>query len=261
MAINPPSLFGPFLRICHDFPGVIILYMDLHPLYLEGTELDDWAVNNDPDPALYYKTAMEAQIQKLEAISVILPDFANAGVPPRVVGHHISKSVKLPVTCFMFSLEGFEAFAFIRDNFHDIKVVVVSDVPVHIPYSVVHIEWTQEHYDSELKSFSEYLSDETLGPEDARKRKDLIASGTDDWYKQWSSGTILRKEGHIYRAGSHQSHYCEGIRELGLEESVFKPYEAGDKAFVCEVYSYSTVATILECIISSLDMAESLEQE
>jgi phenylalanine-4-hydroxylase len=222
----------------------------LKDLYDNGLDLAHWYKENIPDEQLLYRNGLTQQIHKIAAVGSILPDDVYA----RVVGDHTSKSVKLPVSCFRFRPP--EAYAFIRDNFHDIKVVVVSDAPIHMPYHVVHTEWSPERYEEEIKRYGRYHENDTA--EEAQQRRALMA--TDDWYKDWSSGVILRKNGHIYRAGSYQDVYCEGVNKLGLHRDTFKPYEDGDQGFVCEVGSYVTVALILEHVIRSLAQAGRSEE-
>lgn len=212
-------------------------FSEINRLYDDGFDLSAWGRTNTPGEDLIWRKGVDQQIQKIEGVAAVLPGTND---PPRVVGSHTSKSVKLPVTCFRFNLYNqVEAYAFVRDNFHNIKVVVISDSPIHMPYELVHAEWSQERYDEEVKSFREYTGGEV--------------SDTDDWYREWSSGSILRKDGRIYRAGSHQKVYCEGIDDLGLPDDVFKPYEEGSQGFVCEIGSYATVAMILEHVVRSLE--------
>jgi len=223
----------------------------LRHVYDNGLDLASWGEANAPDERLIYRNGVDSQLRKIAAVATLLHDFGAYDLPPLVVGSHTSKSVKLPVTCFRFApYEQVEAYVFVRDNFHNIKAVVVSDSPIHMPYHVVHMEWSPERYEEELKRYSKYHENDT--PEEAQKRRVLMA--TDDWFKDWSSGVLLRKDGRIYRTGSYQSVYCEGIdTPLMAENAVFKPYEDGDKSFVCEVDSYTIVARILEHVIDSLE--------
>lgn len=216
--------------------------IDLEALYASGSTLDAWGSANVPDEALIYKGGVSSQLRKIRAVADIAPQSSETYHPPMIVGHHHSKSVKLPVTCFRFTPYGqVSAYAFVRDNFHDIKVVVVSDSPITIPYPAVYQEWDQERYEHEVERYVGYT-------------KERPAEGSDEWYsKGWSHGTILRRAGRIYLAGAHQSVYCEGINQLGLPEDTFKPYEYGMQSFVCEVGSYATVAVILEYVNYSIE--------
>lgn len=225
---------------------------DLEAIYTAGEDLGVWDKANTPEEGLIYRDGMSEQIGKMAAVATLLPNYSQDEVcPPKVVGAHLSKSVGLPVACFKFAPYGqVSAYVFVRDNFHDLKVVVVSDSPIFIPYHVMYREWSQEKYDAEVERYVNYKGDERP-PE-----------GSDDWYSaNWSSGTILRKDGRIYRAGSHQEVYCEGINKLGLPAETFKPYEDGMQSFVCEVGSYATVATILECVVGSLEKERSKRNE
>jgi len=216
--------------------------LHLDAIYASGSDLEAWGNANVPNENLIYRSGVASQLRKIGGVAAILPNYSqDACHPPRVVGQHRSKSVGLPVTCFKFAPYGqVSAYCFIRDNFYNTKVVVVSDSPIHIPYHVMYQEWSPEQYAAEVERYVGYTKNERP------------AEGSDEWYsKNWSSGTLLRKDGRIYRAGSHQEVYCEGIDDLGLPAGTFKPYEDGMKAFVCEVGSYATVATILEYVIGS----------
>lgn len=220
---------------------------DLDALYAGGLDLARWGTANTPDQELIYAVGQAIQLKQLNAVATLLPNYSGVVSHPKVVGVHTSKSVSLPVTCFRFCpYNQVLAHVLIRDNFYDIKVVVVSDAPIHIPYSLIYEEWGPERYATEVKRYVDYT--EELPPPE----------GYDEWYaRSWSGGTLLRKDGRIYRAGSHQAVYCEGIDDLGLPAETFQPYQDGLQTFVCEVSSYTTTAAILECVIKSLEMERS----
>ena len=221
---------------------------ELNAIYANGINLKTWGNTNAPDEDLIYRSGVENQILKIGGVAAILPNYSQDEVyPPRIVGTQTSKSVGLPVSCFRFTpYNQVSAYCFIRDNFYNIKVVVISDSPIHIPYHVMYSELSPEKYADEVERYVGYT------------KKERPSDGSDEWYsKNWASGTIIRKDGRIYRAGSHQSVYCEGIDMRGLPEETFKVYEDGMMSFVCEVGSYATVAKILEHVIGSLEVERS----
>lgn len=213
----------------------------LSALYANGVELAEWGKANVPDKNLIYRNGVADQLRKLGGMAVLVCDQDDP--QPRIVGQHYSKSVKLPVTCFKFTpYNQVAAYCFVRDNFHDIKIVVVSDSPIHIPYHVMYQEWSPERYAAEVERYVGYTKNERP-PE-----------GSDEWFsKDWSHDTILRKDGRIYRTGAHHRVYCEGIDDLGLPDETFKVYEDGMKAFVIETGSYANVALILGLVLRSLE--------
>jgi len=218
--------------------------VDLDSLYCLGLDLDAWGRANQPSNSLIYRNGVSSQLRQIGGLAAILPTFSRDEVhPPKVVGSHISKSVKLPVSCFRFTpSDQRSSLVFIRDNFHDIKVVVCGDSPIQIPYHLIYPEWSSSRYLDEVERYIGYTKS-ARPPE-----------GSDEWYQMnWSNGCILRKDGRIYRAGMTNEVYCEGIRDLGLPREVFKPYQDGMKAFCIEAGSYATVAQILEHVASSVE--------
>ena len=62
-----------------------------------------------------------------------------ADLPARIIGYHTSKSVRLPVSMLRADVCGQAPVYFVmRDNFHDLKLVVVSSCPINVPYALVH---------------------------------------------------------------------------------------------------------------------------
>ncbi len=229
-------------------------FNNLANLYDNGKDLETWDKENTPDEKLIYSKGMRSQITRISGLANILPNHSDIFNPPKIVGSHSSKSVGLPVSCFKFNPYGqVVAYAFIRDNFYDIKVVVISDSPIHIPYHVMYNEWNQEKYDHEAKRYLGYPGVEVIGQEKQKEKKELLESG-DDWYHtNWAGGRILRKNDRIYQTSSCHEVYCEGINELGLHKEVFKTYEEGMYEFVCAIGSYPTAAKILEYVVKSLE--------
>jgi len=210
-------------------------------LYARGIPLAQWDKHNQPHADLIWRAGMSEQIAKLAAVATILPNYGEHDWPePRVVGHHLSKSVRLPVTCFKLApYDQVHAYVFVRDNFYNLKVAVVSDSPITIPYTVVHTEWSRAKYRHEVKRYTDYTGNSfPIGY---------------NWYESWSSGTLFEHNDRIYRTGEYREVYCEGMDELGLGKETFKPYKDGDMKFVCEVAMYADVATILGHVIGSLE--------
>lgn len=199
-------------------------------LWEGGREPAEWGEATTPRESLIWKAGHPRQVKDLYSISHLL------GLPVKVVGSHRSKSVALPVGLFLADIWTEEqVFFFTRDNFHDLKVVVVATCPIEdAPYDVMHQHWTRERYDDEKRRSFEYCR--------PKPEKNLPASHnfeesdyeTDAWYQKWSGGTLLRHDGETYRAGSVSSCYYEGIDDL-LPAGVFVRYEHGLQAFAVEV--------------------------
>jgi len=135
---------------------------------------------------------------------------------------------------------GASAYAFVRDNFYDVKCCVMSEIPIEIPMGFAHREVDEEWIEKEIESYTGYKK---------RPRPE-----GDEWYKGWSSGEIIRLDGRIYRASTVHHVYCEGIGELGLPEEVFRVYRPGMKRFSVSLWSVARLAFVLECIDRSVEV-------
>jgi hypothetical protein len=199
-------------------------------LWEQGTDPQEWGEATTPSETLIYKAGHPRQVQDLYAISHLL------GIPVKIAGSHTSKSVGLPVGIFRADIwTEEEVFMFTRDNFHDLKVVVVSSCPIdHLPYDVAHARWTQEIYDEQKRRSFEYCRPKPEKNLSGSHDWDEADYETDAWYDKWSGGTLLRHDGEIYRAGSTASCYYEGIVPI-LPREVFVRYEHGLKNFAVEV--------------------------
>lgn len=210
-------------------------FKKLNHSYKHGKEITQWAKQHIPlDDRFIYRNVLLSKTDVIVNLSKILQ------YPCRVVTTHTSKSIILPVSCFQIA--PFFAYVFLRDNLYNIKLTVVADFPIYIPYNIVHVEWSEERYKEELKRYSKYNAG-----------KNNITSGSLDWYKDWAAGSLLRYEGKLYRACSASKCYFEGINRLPLDDETFHIYEHGRKTFVCEVPSYLWAGVIIEYIARSLE--------
>jgi hypothetical protein len=199
-------------------------------IYDGGEEPATWSFYTVEDS--YHQKVQENQIKEVESIGEHLK------TKPRIVNYHTSKSIKLPVSCFKIKLyDNKKAIIFIRDNFHDIKCSVISDLSVHIPMNRVHKQVTEDWLEDEIRRYRNY----TGNPEPTN----------DEWYsKDWSSGEIIRDDNQIFIASSTHSLYCEGINELGLNPKVFRPYQSGLLMFTIVFSTYKDIAYLLNQIDS-----------
>ncbi len=206
--------------------------------------ITSWEKQNQPDSNLIYKSGLSSQAKSGLAIC----DLVRFDCPePRVAETHSSKSVGLPVQMFkLFHYNNGGAFVFIRDNFYNIKMSIVSEFPITLDYDLVHRSMTQEQYDAEKKRCIDY--DNRGTPELTEEDKQ-----GDNWVYGWNRNTILRKDNRIWMAECVNSCYCEGINKLKLPNNVFSIYEGGKTEFTLEVYSWSKVAYMLDCMYNSVE--------
>lgn len=203
----------------------------------------EWLKENAPSQDLIYKSGAERQVKASLSIS----NLVRFDLPePRVASYHTSKSVKLPVLAFkIWHYENGGAFCFIRDNFHDVKLSVVSEFPINMHYSYMHHEMTQEEYDAEKKRCIDYNSRPPITISEEEKIDD-------NWMLKWSHNKIIRKDNKIWKAYGVQEVYCEGINKLKLPREVFRPYETGYTMFTICAASFAHIAYLLEHIENNI---------
>jgi hypothetical protein len=224
---------------------------DMEQIFRSGTSPDRWLRLNTPDPDLIYKSRQARQLTQIGSVVTIFhPDH----VSMKVVGQHTSKSVSLPVSCIKFQpYDQVYTYCFIRDNFYDIKLCVVSDGPVKIPFNLIYGEWSEEKLEEERQRYIAYR-----GHEDESEIK-FKAYVNDNWYHEdWSGGKIIRKDGRIYVGSKSLACYCEGINRLGLPDEAFEMYDTDKKIFGVSLSDYGQLAHVLEYVDRSLEKYRSV---
>ena len=224
---------------------------DTEQIFRNGTSPDRWLRLNTPDSDLIYKSG---QARQLTRISSIVTLFNQDHVSLNVVGQHSSKSVPLPVACIKFHpYNQVNTYCFIRDNFYNIKLCVVSDGPVKIPFHLIYTEWSEDKLEEQRQRYIGYGSEEE---KEERKRKAYV---NDDWHHtDWSGSKIVRKDGRIYVGSIPRAVYCEGIDDLGLPQEAFELYDTDKSTFGVELYSYGQLAHVLDYVDRSLEKYRSV---
>lgn len=209
---------------------------------------------------LWYSSAL-AQIDEFELLGRRL------GISVRVVGRHISKSIELPV--IHLNLNGGEFF--IRDNFHDVNLCVLSGEPVRLPFSEIFRKVYQprdwDWYLNQMSrarnySWREWSDDQMDDPGllqtaidapwcaiKSREEKDrwLKRFKDPEWFcKDWSSarlcwdgefgpGTVMYGQVHPF---------AEGICEV-VHPDALKPYSPGVSRFAFAVRDCEAVERVI----------------
>jgi hypothetical protein len=198
-------------------------------LWGRGADPQAWAKGTTPDENLIWKAEHPSQVKDLLAIGHLLD------LPVKVVGEHRSKSVRLPIGMFEAGIYTEEKVYFLtRNNFYNLKLVVVSSCPINIDYDVVYTHMTQEQYDKEKRRCYEYCGpkpDRGLPAHKGFREEDYE---TDAWYDDWTSDTLLRVDGKIYRCGTTSAVYYEGINAVAPCQ-VWQRYEHGRTEFAIEI--------------------------
>ena len=103
-----------------------------------GENLAEWVLDNPVPSNMYYAGSANDQAKKFWVLAKSLK------ATPSVVGHHTSKSIKLPVVELVFPNKG---KILLRDNFHSLEIAVLWDYVPNLEYSQVyrHVgEWVGE---------------------------------------------------------------------------------------------------------------------
>ncbi len=213
----------------------------MHALWTGAMDPELWGRSNAPSDTLLYKDGQPSQVKDLLAISQLL------GVPVRIAGSHRSKSVDLPVGVFRIDVwEEETVYVLTRDNFHDMKAVVISSCPLDIPYSVVAREVSAEWLDAEKAKCAAYT-------------KTDLPDG-DAWMEDWSRDGIVRDGGRIYRSGCAYSCYYEGIERVAPEDA-FTGYVRGCSMFAAPVDGAVGIMTLVQAVTRSVQALVSLRRE
>jgi hypothetical protein len=200
---------------------------------------EQWAASNQPSDTLLWKDGLPRQVKDLLAIGHLV------NVPVRVAGYHTSKSVRLPVGLFRLEVYGEETvYFFTRNNFYNVKAVVISSCPLTVDYGLVHDEMTVEQLAAERQRAYDYQS--------KNAKFDPTPFDTDAWIEDWCHDSIHRSGGKVYRCGTTTSCYFEGMEEAGVPRAAFKRYEHGRSMLAVEVDGACGLMQLVEAVRESV---------
>ncbi|MCP4741421.1 MAG: hypothetical protein GY871_04220 [Actinomycetales bacterium] len=198
-------------------------------------------------PEMRWKGPALGQFDKIRGL------MCRLDLPWKVVGSHRSKSVRLPV--IRVDCEGIEIY--LRDNFRDVNVCVVSQEPVNLPLSEMFedilrpLDWGW--YLAEVSRKRGYTwkewSDEQMGDPDLLqlpgcKRGYSIRTAEEklrwikrledpEWFHRDWSGSSISWEGEFGPGVTmwvQRRAFLEGIQNL-VPIAARQPYKRGSKAF------------------------------
>jgi hypothetical protein len=200
---------------------------------------EQWAASNQPSDTLLWKDGLPRQVKDMLAIGHLV----SADV--RVAGYHTSKSVRLPVGLFKFDVYGEETvYVFTRDNFHDVKAVVISSCPLTIDYGLIYHEVTEDELATVRAKAYAYQS--------TGRGFDPVPFETDAWMDGWCSDSILRSGGKVYRCGTTASCYYEGMERSGVPETAFERYEHGGRMLAVGVDGACGLMRLVDAVRESV---------
>lgn len=183
---------------------------NLKKLYDKSPAIADWTINNIPDADLIYKSGTNSQAKYMLGVSYVLDLDA-----PHVVGHHNSKSVKLPVSAYYYKDSyGTELIALVRDNFYDLNCLILSLTTINLDPFIIYSAITQEHV-------KEVFKEATSGIYSERYVNAKIENL--EWYKSYTGNSIYPKDNKFYIAGTT---YMEGIESIGENIGLFKSWNS-----------------------------------
>jgi len=191
-------------------------------LWDNGQSIVDWAQEHTPDDNLIWKGGHATQARALLSVECLM------GMECRIIGKHTSKSVGLPVAIFKEDVCMEEKVYFItRDNFHDLKMVVLSSCPIEVDYEVLYRRMTPEQLVQEREGCREYRK--------GGRNYNETDFETDKWFDDWCHDSLIRTEGKIFRASTTFEGYYEGMLRSGIPKSAFQRYERGRQEFSVEI--------------------------
>lgn len=179
----------------------MITAYDTHPTltaYEAAPPLSMWLAHNHPSDTMYWKGGFAAQTEWMPRLAAY-----GAHSEPRVLATHRSKSIELPVPAILIGNPSSEwAVLMLRDNFHDVNLGVVSNVPLTIPLDLVFSEMSREQYQTAKKR-----------AQDSKMMGRITDAQWEDgsWYDEWSSGELVLDNGKIWLA---QRAFSEGISRV-----------------------------------------------
>jgi hypothetical protein len=101
---------------------------------MEGTSLKRWYLENEPEEKLIYCKEFWQQVFFVRDVlsCMVFGSRADGESNIHVIGHHTSKSVKLPV--YKIFVKELGLTLILRGNFSDWKVSVISSAPVECDF-------------------------------------------------------------------------------------------------------------------------------
>ena len=244
-----------------------------------GENLAEWVLNNPVPRNMVYADSAYDQVKKFWVLAKDL------GAKVSVVGHHTSKSIKLPVVEMVFPNKG---KILLRDNFHSLEIAVLWDYVPDLEYRHVyrHVgEWVGDGKYEEQDGWKWYLnqvsrceeyswkgwSDEELNdPRITRvqvsrsdgskywvdttpdKKEMWLKRMTDPaWYYRYSGGCLLHdgEFGPGVALFMGCSTFLEGISDL-IPYGARETYRKGKKDFTVST-DWDRVQLIIENILNS----------
>lgn len=230
----------------------------------EGGSLDAWQEQNPVRDEMLWKGAAIKQIERFREMGREM----NASV--EVVGHHTSKSIRLPVAL----ITGTHGRFLLRDNFHDLNLCVLWDFPPDLRYGDLYVAKTWEWYLNEIerkrgycyKGWTEeemadprilrvqvtYDNGNTLWREvkgDEKDRWTARMTSTAWFERDWSSGRLF-VEGEmgpgctLYRADRA---FCQGISDV-VPYDALQPWEPGKTQFTLALPDYDRAVEVMRAV-------------
>lgn len=147
--------------------------------------LEEWVANNYPDSDLIWKESAVNQFKTFRQLGEAIE------WTPCVEGYHTSKSCKLPVICFDF-LDKLKIY--IRDNYYDANIAVVSDIPLDLKYDYIYIPRDYDWYLEEINRKQDYCWKNWTEEEINDPRISRVENVRSDGSKYWSSDASIEKK-------------------------------------------------------------------
>lgn len=246
---------------------------------MPASDFASWVRENPVSPSMYWKEAAESQFEKFRAMGEAI------GEPLTVVGHHTSKSIKLPVVAFRVR----NGWFVLRDNFYGLNLCCLWDFPPDLALADVYVEKDWAWYKEQIEKkqgycFKGWTEEEINDPRILRalvtgddgstywsKLKDgdekdrwLKRWSDTAWYsRDWSSGKLLTGgslnedgtfgPGTVFYGASHA--FAEGISGI-VSHDAQGPYEPGKSRFILDTGGYDRTLALMQRIMEAEQLPE-----
>lgn len=185
-------------------------------------DLENWVRNNPVPTEMYWKSEAHRQIKKFWDLAKTL------GVNIQVLGHHTSKSIKLPVVELAFV----NGRILLRDNFHTLEMAVQWDFAPALAYADVYPPAQDRFGETDARDWAWYLHeiDRCAGyswrgwseEEIADPRITRVQVNRDNGSVYWNDMTPDRKDRWLKRMVDPEWHHRDWGGRI-FYEGVFGP--------------------------------------
>jgi hypothetical protein len=241
-------------------------------------DFGEWVRDNPVSPNMIWKDAAEKQFRRFREMGEAIGEMLY------VVGHHTSKSIKLPVVAFRAT----NGWFVLRDNFYGLNLCCLWDFPPDLGLGELYEEKDWDWYVGEVErkkgyTFKGWTSAEIEDPRILRVEvtrdngtvywKEVKGEEKDRWAEKWRSTRWYERDwsgGRLF-AGAQRNQdgsfgpdtlfykaphaFAEGISEI-VPYDARDPYEPGMSRFILDTGTYERTLSVMTRIKDAEPMPE-----